>query len=1036
MPLISVILTSFNHAKYIKEAIDSVLAQSLTDFELIIWDDASTDNSWEIINNYTDPRIIKIRNDKTMRGIYGINKAISELSKGEFIAIHHSDDVWLPNKLEKQIDFLTRNPKYGAVFTNALAVNEDGEALNDNQHFYSDVFAQDNRSRYEWLNYFFCTGNALCHPSVLIRKQCYEDCGTYRYGFAQLGDFDMWVRLCLKYEIYVMPEKLICFRIRENEANASGNTIDKRSRQFFEYYLIIKSFLNISSFSELVLIFPDAIKYKSDDKVNIEFIWSMMLIEKASFALSKLLALELLFNIINDPRDSELVSELYDFNLMKFVGLTKKYGIANKYVADIEAEMRKYNDAIYERAEVVSERNKAVTERDKAISECNDVINNFKDSVKERDVALVELNSILNSRSWMLTAPLRFIVFQLKNLFFVFKRVIKKVLLLLFPSHLYFSKIKSKVVKRLSSSENLKHIQVMSQNRKNVLFSNEHVGGFNCSNIELPSIDITVVTHNSSKWIEMFFDSLDMLDYPKDKINLFVVDNSSTDDTLELLESRKTRSLETFADFEIFSRPNEGFGCGHHFAINKGKSSYVLVTNVDLEFEVKSLRNLMCQAVSDAPDVASWELRQKPYEHPKYVDPITLETSWSSHACILLRRNAYIDVGGYDKKIFMYGEDVELSYRFRKSGYCLKYVPSAVVHHYTYTEANEVKPVQFLGSSLANAYLRLRYGSATDKLAIPVLQIVLLYRGGGFLNSRRDILRNWIKILNNFVYFFETGNKGMFAFKGFDYGLRKDGAFYNCKKLEENHLPQVSIITRTYKGRENWLRESMASVLNQTYTNIQHVIVEDGGHSMTELVDKAKESYKGCNIKYRPLEKLGRSAVGNQGLKIADGELMMFLDDDDLIMPDHVEVLVNELVNDESIGAAYSLSWQVPTKVERMSGKWSYCEKDFYTDNIFYQPFSRKVMCHHNYIPIQSILFRKELYDDFGGFDESVEYLEDWLLWTKFALNSNFKYCEKTTSMYRTPYERVHKEVRQDELNKAYSQIKKKQQKLIALTEL
>ena len=78
MPKVSIILTSFNHEKYLREAIDSVLNQSFKDFELIIWDDASADGSWEIIKSYTDPRIILFRNEVTRRGGYGINKAISD----------------------------------------------------------------------------------------------------------------------------------------------------------------------------------------------------------------------------------------------------------------------------------------------------------------------------------------------------------------------------------------------------------------------------------------------------------------------------------------------------------------------------------------------------------------------------------------------------------------------------------------------------------------------------------------------------------------------------------------------------------------------------------------------------------------------------------------------------------------------------------------------------------------------------------------------------------------------------------------------
>ena len=105
-PLVSVILTSFNHEKYLREAIDSVLNQTFTDFELIIWDDASSDNSWDVINEYTDHRIKAFRNEARKRAIWGINKAISEVAIGKYIAIHHSDDAWETEKLGKQVAFL------------------------------------------------------------------------------------------------------------------------------------------------------------------------------------------------------------------------------------------------------------------------------------------------------------------------------------------------------------------------------------------------------------------------------------------------------------------------------------------------------------------------------------------------------------------------------------------------------------------------------------------------------------------------------------------------------------------------------------------------------------------------------------------------------------------------------------------------------------------------------------------------------------------------------------------------------------------
>lgn len=81
---------------------------------------------------------------------------------------------------------------------------------------------------------------------------------------------------------------------------------------------------------------------------------------------------------------------------------------------------------------------------------------------------------------------------------------------------------------------------------------------------------------------------------------------------------------------------------------------------------------------------AAFELRQFPYEHPKYYDPVTLETSWISGACFVLKRSVFEETGGFDESIFMYGEDVDLSWHIRALGYRLQYVPAAITWHYAY----------------------------------------------------------------------------------------------------------------------------------------------------------------------------------------------------------------------------------------------------------------------------------------------------------------------------------------------------------------
>ncbi len=318
MAKVSVILTSYNHAEYLREAIDSVLNQSYQDFELIILDDASTDASWSIIESYTDQRVRAFRNETNQYGVYGLDKAILEETEGEFIAIHHSDDVWEPLKLEKQVEYLDGHPETGAVFSNVTPIGEEGEPFYDLARFNHEIFNQPWHNRYEWLNYFFSHGNALCHPSVLIRKVCYEKCGVYRHGMIQLPDFDMWVRLCFKYEIYVMPDKLIRFRVRENLANSSSPRIENRMRSTFEYLRVLENFCAIANFQELVNIFPAAQKYYRSDGSDILFVLGMVALETKPHKLAELFGLNLLFDALNQPERAKAIKEFYGFDTKKF----------------------------------------------------------------------------------------------------------------------------------------------------------------------------------------------------------------------------------------------------------------------------------------------------------------------------------------------------------------------------------------------------------------------------------------------------------------------------------------------------------------------------------------------------------------------------------------------------------------------------------------------------------------------------------------------------------------------------------------------
>jgi glycosyltransferase involved in cell wall biosynthesis len=358
MPKVSVILTSFNHAKFLRDSIDSVLSQTFPDFELIIWDDGSTDESWAIINEYKDTRIHPFRNEDRMGSeVWGMNKAIAEVAQGEFIAIHHSDDIWESEKLEKQVVYLDSHPDIGAVFSHVQPINEEGTAFTLKNHFYYNVFNQPNRTRHKWLRFFFTNGNALCHSSILIRKLCHEECGMYRDCFFQTDDFDMWIRLCLKFEIYVLPEKLVRFRVRNKEANISGNRLEARIRMAYEFYKLLTIYRKIESFDDLVKVFPSAEKYDRKEETDMDFVLGMVVLEETSFPVTQLFGQDLLFEVFSDPKHAANIKRLYDFDFKGFIALTGKHDVFSREV------------------------------------------------VAERDA---RINAFLTSHSWRLTRPLRF----------------------------------------------------------------------------------------------------------------------------------------------------------------------------------------------------------------------------------------------------------------------------------------------------------------------------------------------------------------------------------------------------------------------------------------------------------------------------------------------------------------------------------------------------------------------------------------------------------------------------------------------------
>jgi len=202
-PLVTVVLPTYNRAKLLSKSIESVISQTYINWELIIWNDGSLDETDKVINSYKDKRINSYFDDNHGMS-YGLNNSIKK-SRGEYIAFLDDDDQWLENKLSHQMDLLLDNPGVDLVFGNFLNIDlasgEQGIGFDQN-HYSMNLLEIENKSDDTFLitgNFFkcICLSNFIAFDTVVIRKNTVNKVGKFNETLRNSMDFDYWWRLAL-----------------------------------------------------------------------------------------------------------------------------------------------------------------------------------------------------------------------------------------------------------------------------------------------------------------------------------------------------------------------------------------------------------------------------------------------------------------------------------------------------------------------------------------------------------------------------------------------------------------------------------------------------------------------------------------------------------------------------------------------------------------------------------------------------------------------------------------------------------------------
>jgi len=213
-PLVTVIIPIYNRGWILKEAIDSVLSQDFDDFELIIIDDGSTDNTQDILDGYTRD-IIVLRQDNC--GVSAARNAGIAFASGHFIAFLDSDDLWLPGKLARQVDFFNSNSDAMICQTEELWIR-NGKRVNPK------------RRHKKFSGMIFKHSLPLCivSPSaVMLKKSLLDKTGVFDESFPACEDYDLWLRISCKYPVYLIDTPLIIKRGGHEDQLSKTPKLDK-----------------------------------------------------------------------------------------------------------------------------------------------------------------------------------------------------------------------------------------------------------------------------------------------------------------------------------------------------------------------------------------------------------------------------------------------------------------------------------------------------------------------------------------------------------------------------------------------------------------------------------------------------------------------------------------------------------------------------------------------------------------------------------------------------------------------------------------
>jgi glycosyltransferase involved in cell wall biosynthesis len=307
MPLVSVNLVTYNHEKYIGEALRSVLDQTFSDLEVVVVNDGSTDGTRACIEACSDPRVVAIHQENQGPAA-ATNRGLSAC-RGRYVALMSGDDLCHPDRIRRQLDEYGRGGRR-VLFSGVDYIDDDSKPLTSG-HFASDLFFKDNLPRSGILGRFFHHGNYFNAITAFTERDIFLEAGGYDPVLLQLQDFDLWVRLVRKYDLWIMPDRLAHYRIRLDNQNLSSPEPAKQVASLNEQYLILRRFFDGVPLELFKEAFAGELK-NADLTTQVECAAEQVFLYlHCRHPLGRLIGLEKLAGLVNEPEAGPVLRERY-----------------------------------------------------------------------------------------------------------------------------------------------------------------------------------------------------------------------------------------------------------------------------------------------------------------------------------------------------------------------------------------------------------------------------------------------------------------------------------------------------------------------------------------------------------------------------------------------------------------------------------------------------------------------------------------------------------------------------------------------------